>query len=227
MSDNKPTLWHCHTSRSLRPLWALEELGMDFELVELPFPPRFFQREYLEINPLGTVPFFHDGEVEMTESSAICLYLVERYQRHELGLTPDHPEYGDYLNWLFHSDATLTFPQTIVLRYSQLERRERRLPQVVEDYRKWFIARLKRLDAHLPGREYLCDNRFTIADIAIGYALYLGEGLGLDQFYQPVVRDYYQRLKARPAFQRAEPRGADNNPFRPVKYPFEDAPELL
>jgi glutathione S-transferase len=41
-------------------------------------------------------------------------------------LQSDHPEYGDYLNWLFHSDATLTVPQTIVLRYSQLEAKNRR-----------------------------------------------------------------------------------------------------
>lgn len=223
----KPKLWHCHTSRSLRPLWTLEEMGMDYESVALPFPPRIFEREYLNINALGTVPFFTDGEVEMTESSGICLYLVERYQRYDFGLKSDHAQYGDYLNWLFHSDATLTFPQTIVLRYSQLEPKDRRLPQAVEDYSKWFVARLKRLNAHLPGREFLCDERFTIADITIGYALYLAEGLGLDQFFEPVVTDYWQRLKARPAFQRVEPIGAEKSLFRPVKYPFENAPELF
>ena len=61
-------LWHCNGSRSLRPLWALEEMGMDYELEVLPFPPRIFQREYLGVNSLGTVPFFVDGETEMTES---------------------------------------------------------------------------------------------------------------------------------------------------------------
>ncbi len=69
---------------------------------------------------------------------------------------------------MFHSDATLTFPQTIVLRYSQLEPPERRLPQAVEDYSKWYLARLKRVNSHLLDREYLCDDRFTIADIAVG-----------------------------------------------------------
>jgi len=223
----KPKLWHCYSSRSLRPLWALEEMGMDYELVELPFPPRIFDRDYLKTNALGTVPFFTDGEVEMTESSGICLYLVERYAKYDVGLKSDHAEYGDYLNWLFHSDATLTFPQTIALRYSQLEPKDRRLPQAVEDYSKWFVARLKRLNAHLPGRQFLCDERFTIADIAIGYALYLAEGLGLDQFFEPVVVDYWQRLKARPAFQKVEPLGAEKSLFRPVKYPFENAPELM
>ncbi len=79
-------LWHCASARSLRPLWALEEMGLEYELEILPFPPRVFQREYLKVNSLGTVPFFVDGDTEMTESVAICQYLVDRYQRFDFGL---------------------------------------------------------------------------------------------------------------------------------------------
>lgn len=196
-------LWHCKDARSLRPLWTLEEMGMPYELETLPFPPRVLRKDYLAINPLGTIPFFTDGDVRMTESTGICLYLVERYRRHDLGLEPGHPEYGDYLNWLFHSDATLTFPQTIVLRYTVLEPPERRLPQAAADYRKWYLARLRLLDAHIKDREFLCDGRFTIADIAIGFALYLGRTLGIGDDYQPQTRAYLGRLEQRPAFQRA------------------------
>ena len=199
-------LWHCKDARSLRPLWTLEEMGLPYELETLPFPPRVLRKDFLATNPLGTIPYFTDGDVRMTESSGICLYLVERYQRHELGLRPEHPEYADYLNWLFHSDATLTFPQTIVLRYTLLEPPERRLPQAAADYRKWYLARLRLLDAHLIDREFLCDGRFTIADIAIGFALYLGETLGIAADYQPQTRAYLERLKQRPAFQRARER---------------------
>jgi len=196
-------LWHCKDSRSLRPLWALEELHLTYELETMRFPPRFEHKDFLAINVLGTVPYFTDGDVRMTESSAICLYLVEKYRRYELGLQPQHPEYADYLNWLFHSDATLTFPQTIVLRYSQLETAERRQPVVASDYRRWYLARLRLLDSHVNTREYLCDNRFTIADIAIGFALYLGELLMISDDYTPQVSAYLARLKARPGFMRA------------------------
>jgi len=209
-------LWHCHNARSLRPLWALEELGMDFELVELPFPPRVFQRDYLRINPLGTVPYFTDGDTHMTESSAIVHYLVERYQRYDFGLQADHPEFGDYLNWMYHSDATLTFPQTVAIRYAIMEPEERRLPQAVNDYGRWFIARLRRLDSHIAGREYLCDNRFTVADIAIGYALYLGEILGFSTDYSEVIQAYLDRLKARPAFQKAVVIGEEHSAFKDI-----------
>ena len=201
------TLWHCKDSRSLRPLWTLEEMGLDYHLESLKFPPRVFHKEYLAINPLGTVPFFRDGVTTLTESSAICHYLVEKYHHPDLGLRPDHPEYGDFLNWLYHSDATLTFPQTLVLRYGQFEPDERKQPQVVEDYRKWYLARLRKLDSHLKNHDYLCANRFTIADIAVGYALFLGEAMsGISEDYAPQTLDYLARLKSRPAFQLARAR---------------------
>ena len=206
-------LWHCHNARSLRPLWALEEMGMGYELQLLPFPPRLFKKDYLGVNPLGTVPFFEDGETRMTESTAICHYLVERYGRHDFGLKPDHPDYGAYLNWLYHADATLTFPQTIVLRYSMLEPDARKLPQAADDYAAWFIARLRLLDAHLADHQYLCDDRFTIADIAVAYALHLGQSLGLADRYSPEARAYLARMQARPAFGRAAAIGAADSLF--------------
>lgn len=55
------TLYHCHGARSFRPLWMLEEMGLDYELKMLPFPPRVFAKEYLAINPLGTIPFMFYG----------------------------------------------------------------------------------------------------------------------------------------------------------------------
>ncbi|MAP12525.1 MAG: glutathione S-transferase [Gammaproteobacteria bacterium] len=205
-------LWHCANARSFRALWALEEMGLDYELEVLPFPPRVFKKDYLSINPLGTIPYLVDGDTHMTESSGICLYLVERFQRYELGLKADHPEYGDYLNWLFHSDATLTFPQTIYFRYDRLEPPERRNPQAAEDYRKWYLARLRRLNKHLESREFLVAGRFTVADIAIHYALFFGESLGLADDYVPPVREYLERLKQRPAFIRAQSAQAEHAP---------------
>ena len=200
-------LWHCKGARSLRAAWALEEMGMDYDLEVLPFPPRMFKKDYVETNIIGTVPYFVDGETRMTESSGICQYLVERYQRYDFGLKSDHSEFGDYLNWLFHSDATLTFPQTIAMRYFHLEPSPEKQPVAI-DYGKWFYARLRLLDEHLLEREYLVDNRFTVADIAVGYALYLADTLKLGEMvgreFTPQVAAYLARLKQRPAFQRAD-----------------------
>ncbi len=199
----KATLWHCHNTRSLRPLWALEELGLDYELIELPFPPRYLEKSYLEQNVLGTVPYFTDGELKLTESTAICQYLAERYGDGRLSVALDHSDYGNYLNWLHHSDATLTFPQTIYLRYAQFERPERRNQQIALDYKRWFLARLKRLEQTVQSREYLCADKFTVADIAIVYALYLGKLLRFSDEYPDVILAYMQRHLARPAFKKS------------------------
>jgi len=196
-------LWHCHDARSLRALWALEEMQLDYDLEVMPFPPRFLHEGYKDINVLGTVPYFEDGTTQMTESTGICHYLVEKYQQYEFGLRSDHPEYGNYLNWLYHSDATLTFPQTIFLRYTRLEPDETKAV-VGNDYRKWYLARLRMLNNRVAEHDYLVADRFTIADIACGYALLLGESLGIAEDYKPQAQAYLERLKARDGFIRAQ-----------------------
>lgn len=196
-------LYHCKGARSVRPLWTLEEMGLPYELESMKFPPRFLHEGYLGVNPLGTVPCMTDGDVTMTESAGICQYLVDCHGPSQIGLTPKDKDYGIYLNWLHRSDATLTFPQTIVLRYTQLEPEERRLKQAVDDYTQWFFARLRSVEQATGDREFLCAGRFTIADICIGYALYLAETLGLRPGFKPNTEAYYKRLSARPAFQRA------------------------
>lgn len=196
-------LWHCKDSRSLRALWALEETGIPYQLHILPFPPRVEQPQFLNINELGTVPYFVDGDINMTESVAICQYLVDHYNKTEFTVDKQHPDYADYLNWLYHSDATLTFPQTLYLRYTLLEKDKTHLTEVADSYRNWYLKRLRRLNTTLQHREYLCADRFTIADIAIGYALYLGDCLKLSAQYEPQVTQYLQRLMQRPAFARA------------------------
>ena len=127
------TLHHCFNARSFRPLWALEELGLAYELKMLPFPPRALARDYLKINPLGTIPAFFDGDMRMTESAAICQYLADRHGQGSLGVAPEEPAYGEYLNWLHFGEATLTFPQTLVLRYRRLEPVEHGHANVHED----------------------------------------------------------------------------------------------
>ncbi len=203
------TLYHCVGARSFRPLWLLAELGLleksaqHLRLVVLPFPPRAVAREYLDENPLGTVPLLIDGSTRMSESAAITQYLAEKFSPNPLRVAPYEADYGTWLNFLHFGEATLTFPQTLVLRYSRFEPEERRLPQVVEDYGKWFHARLKTLEPCLAAREYLCAGRFTAADISVGYALYLAEMLGLSERFTPAVLAYWQRLKSRQGFVRA------------------------
>lgn len=197
------TLHHCVSARSFRPLWLLEELGIPYDLQMLPFPPRAMARSFLQENPLGTVPLLVDGNTRMTESTAICQYLAAQHSPGVLDVQPTENAFGSYLNWLHMSDATLTFPQTLVLRYTHFEPPERKQPQVAEDYSRWFLARLRAVDAALQQQDFLCAGRFTAADVAVSYALMLAGHLGLDAQFTPAVAHYWARLRQRPGFQRA------------------------
>lgn len=198
-----PTLYHCTNARSMRPLWTLEEMGLDYTLETLPFPPRYLAPEFKKINPLGTVPCYVDGALTMTESTGICQYLVDRHGPTDLAVKPSDPDYGEYLNWLHRSDATFTFPQALILRYTVLEPEERRNPQVAEDYRKWFLARMRSVETAMADRKYLCAGRFTIADICVGYAIHHALSLGIEEVLTPHTAAYWERLKTRPAYIRA------------------------
>lgn len=197
-------LYHCHDARSFRALWALEELGLTYRLHMLPFPPRLLQSSYLALNPLGTIPLLIDGDVRMTESAAIPQYLATCYGPTPLAVAPEEGDFALWLDWLHRSEATLTFPQSIVLRYTQLEPKERRLNQVADDYAQWFLSRLRHLTRALADREWLCAGRFTMADLCVGYALLFARTLNLDHKFSPEVAAYWERLAARPAFLAAQ-----------------------
>jgi len=197
------TLYHCEAARSFRPLWMMEEMGLDYELKMLPFPPRVFAKDYLALNPLGTIPFMIDGETKMTESSGICHYLGTKYGPTPLMVGEGETAYGAFLNWMYFSDATLTFPQTLVLRYTQHEPEERRNPQIVADYAKWFLGRLRAVEAAAGSAQTLCAGRFTAVDIVIGFALRLAGTTGLAKDFGPNVSAYWNRLQQREAYQRA------------------------
>lgn len=218
------TLHHCVSARSFRVLWALEELELNYRLVTMAFPPRLHDKAFFQINPLGTVPALVDGNGVLTESAAICEYLSQVYGGGALSVNRDEADYGRYLNWLSAADATLTFPQTLILRYAYFEPSERRQPQVVEDYTRWFLGRLRGVENALQGgQQYLCQNRFSNADIAVGYALMLADFLGLRSQFQPLTEAFWQRLRERPAFigaQDVEGRAARFQGIDPLPTPL-------
>lgn len=202
----RPVLYHSVGARGLRVLWTVEELGIDCDVRLLPFPPRREAPDYLEINPLGTVPALVCGDVTMTESTAIAHFLAARSGPTPLVIGVDEPDYGAFLDFLHHADATLTFPQTVYLRFALFEP-GRGLADAGNLYADWFAARLIKLEKRLEGgRDFLCGERFTIADIAITYALFLAEAIGLGDRVPVAVRDYGRRMMDRPAFGRARAR---------------------
>ena len=198
----KPVLYTCAHSRGLRATWAAEEAGVDIDLNILPFPPRFLAPEYMALNPLGTVPMLVDGETPMTESCAIAHYLATRDGYTDLAIAPGEPDYGAYLDYTYHADATITFPQTVYMRSVRFGK-DKGVQDAGHAYAKWFRKRLVKIEQRLETRHFLCGDRFTVADICVGYALILAQSVGLDDGVPDTLKAYRANLTARPAYQRA------------------------
>jgi glutathione S-transferase len=115
---------------------------------------------------------------------------------------PEDAAYGAWLNWLYFGEATLTFPQTLVLRYRQFE--PGKADAAADDYAQWFLSRLRHVDRALAQGDWLCAGRFTGADISVGYALLLASHLKLSEKFSPAIAAYWARLKERPAFRAAK-----------------------
>jgi glutathione S-transferase len=197
-----PVLYTCARSRGLRATWAAEEAEVDIDLRILPFPPRYLAPDYMAINPLGTVPMLVDGETRLTESCAIAHYLATRGGTTPLAIAPGERDYGEYLDYTYHADATITFPQTVFMRFVLFEK-DKGLQDAGHAYAKWFHKRLIKIEERLTTREYLCADRFTVADICVGYALILAQSVGLDEGVPDSLKAYRERLTARPAYIRA------------------------
>lgn len=204
MDENSsvPTLYTCASSRGLRATWAAEEAGVELDLKMLPFPPRHMAPEYLELNPLGTVPLMIDGDLRMTESCAIAHYFATKDGPTDLAIAPGEAEYGEYLDYTYHADATLTFPQTVYMRFGMFEK-HKGWEEAGQAYAKWYSKRLVKIEERLESREFLCANRFTMADVCIGYALILSKAVGLDEQVPEALKAYRERLTNRDAYKRA------------------------
>ncbi len=198
----KPILYTCARSRGLRATWAAEEAGADIDLRILPFPPRYLAPEYLAVNPLGTVPMLADGDSRMTESCAIAHYLASKDGPSELVIAPGERDYAEYCDFTYHADATITFPQTVYMRFVLFEK-DKGLGEAGHAYAKWYWKRLVKIEQRLAGREFLCSDRFTVADICVGYALILSQSVGLDEGVPESLKAYRERLTSRPGYQRA------------------------
>lgn len=197
-----PVLYTCARSRGLRATWAAEEAGVALDLKILPFPPRYLAPEFMALNPLGTVPLLVDGDTQMTESCAIAHYLATRDGYTSLAIAPGERDYGAYCDYTYHADATITFPQTVYMRFAIFEK-DKGLAEAGVAYAKWFHKRLVKIEQRLEDREFLCADRFTVADICVGYALILAESVGLDEGVPDSLKAYRARLTAREAYLRA------------------------
>jgi glutathione S-transferase len=194
------TIFHVPGSRSQRIVWLAEEMGVPYELKLEQFGAP--SPEFLEANPSKAFPAIRDGDVRMGESTAIMQYMTDAYGPTRLARKPGDDRYTDYLQFLTFGEASMGAflnPAFMTMFFAPEDQKQN---FTVEASKNLFRSRLKSLEAQLEKGDHMAGD-FTAADISVGYALGLGEGLGLNADYSSKVQAYHARLKARPAFQAA------------------------
>ena len=196
-------IYHAPDSRSLRVLWTLEEMGVKADVRSLPFPPRRRQPDYLSVNPAGTVPAMVDGDRIMTESLAICEYLISKHGNTSLLVAPGDPERPPFLQWLWYGESTIMLPIGMIARVERLKVSGPATDAILADARETLAARLAPLERRLEGRDFLVGGRLTLADISVGFALHIATVFGIERMLGPRTTGYRDRLRVRPAYVRA------------------------
>lgn len=197
------TVYSAPNTRAIRVIWVLEEIGVKAEIKSMPYPPRQHAPDYFAVNPTGMVPLLIDGEVRLGESMAICDYLATKHGS-PLIVPPSDPERPPFLQWLWYGESTLMTPLSRLNIVRRVERKgAAEVGSLIAGAREHVAERLKMLEQRLEGRDFLAAGRLTLADISVSYPLHLAGMLGLDDLLGPRAVAYHERLRARPAYQRA------------------------
>ncbi len=209
------TLHHLENSASIRILWLLEETGVEHEMVMYDRDPATMLAPdaFKALSPFGTAPLLTDGDVAISESAAIIDYVLDRLPDSDLRPGADDPLRADYLFW-FHA-AGATVQPLLTMRFVHGIASER-APFFVRGVAKGVLGAVDKaftgprlsaaftaLEAQLTDNEFIAGDRFTAADIAFGYTLYMARLRGGLLEPYPALSGYIERMTQRPAWLRA------------------------
>ncbi len=199
-------------TRSLRARWALQELDAEFEFVPINLLAGENRHpDFLRLNPTGKLPVLVDGDLVLTESAAIVMYLAEKYGAQ--GLMPtDLSERAQVYRWSMFAVTELEQPLWRIARHSFVYPEEKRLPEDIVLAKEDFVSMAAILDRHMEGREFIVGDTISVADCVTAYVLDWGNENGLIEDY-PNLKAYLERMYARPkAPQRIADALADMRP---------------
>lgn len=189
-------LYWAPQTRSQRTIWMLEEAGVDYEmeLVDIRAADRKDSVEFLAASPMGKVPALVDGDVQMSESAAICLYVADRYASGSLAPAIDDSLRGKFLYWTMYTPAVVE--PAMSEKFNNVE--SNRVRSGWGD----FDLMIQTFDEALEGREWVVGDEFTAADVMLGSSAVFMRMFDM----LPDTRNigaYADRCMARPAHQRS------------------------
>jgi glutathione S-transferase len=194
--------WTAQT-RSSRAVWLLEELGVEYDLetVDIRSADRKDSADFRAASPMGKVPALEDGDVQMSESAAICLYLADRYGAGDLAPAIDDAQRGRFLYWLMYTPAVIE--PAMAEKFSKSEPHRGR--------NGWgdFDSMIETFEAGLQGNSWILGDKFSAADVMLGSSVSFMRMFGM-LTDSPLLESYADRCFARPAYQKAMALEAEN-----------------
>jgi glutathione S-transferase len=188
--------WSSQT-RSSRAVWLLEEAGVKYELetVDIRDPNRKDSDEFRAASPMGKVPALIDGDVRMSESAAIAIYIADRYSPGTLAPAIDDPLRGKFLYWVMYTPAVIE--PAMAEKFNKIE------PNRIRSGWGDFDLMIETLENELQEKNWLLGDQFTAADVLVG------SSVGFMRMFNmlpesDVLNDYADRCQARPANQKAQ-----------------------
>jgi len=195
-------IYHVPRTRSLRPIWLCEELGLSYEVIPVDFSPEFrASAEWRKINPVGKVPALSDGDLTMMESGAMVQYLLDRYASGRLQPECGTTEHAIYLQWSWFAESTFARPLGEMVNHTRQFPGSKSIQAVLDEMADRATLCLQAVTAETQDKDYICGSEFNAADIMMGYSISLAEYFIPDRVPAALL-PYWRRLKERPAYQR-------------------------
>jgi glutathione S-transferase len=193
-------LYHHPFTRAANAVWMLEEVGVDYELRYVDIMAGAHKApEIVGRNPMGKLPTLTDGDLVVTESAAIGLYLADRYAYGRLAPRVDDPARGTYLRWSLFAPSVIEPGAMAKIGGWQFK----------EGQAGWgsYEAMLAAMESAIAHRAFVMGETFSMADVIFGGTVSYMLRFKLIE-PRPAFTAYAERLAARPALQRAEARNA-------------------
>lgn len=184
-------------TRTLRVIWLLNELGLEYESCPVDLMQGEARKQpFLDLNPAAKVPVLVDGDVVLTESAAIQLYLAEKHP--EAGFVPESlVDRGQMYRWMFFLMTEIEQPLWRIARHTFVYPEGQRIPEDVSLARRECLEMVAVLEAHMAGREFILGDRISVADFNAAYTLDWANEEGMLDNSPRLVR-YLQAMYARP-----------------------------
>jgi glutathione S-transferase len=197
---------HLNNSRSQRILWLLEELGLDYEIVnyQRDATTRLAPPALKKVHPLGKSPVITDGDVTVAESGAIVDYLIRKYGKGKLMPAPNSPAYEKYNQWLHFAEGSAMLPLLLALYVGRLGEAGAPLQPRIQSE---IANHLGYMNAELGDKPFFMGNELTGADIQLSFVVEATGARGDFLKHFANLKRFADTIHARPAYRKAIERG--------------------